>query len=110
MKIKKKLKVIIPSAVLVVGIVLAVIGLAMGAKGDYVKSLELTDFEANVPSSGVFNLDINVSLADLILRRTIFQSNFWIILLLIILLNSDMRLKNGIRQHLYPAFFISKGK
>ena len=42
MKIKKKLKVIIPSAVLVVGIVLAVIGLAMGAKGDYVKSLELT--------------------------------------------------------------------
>ena len=39
MKIKKKLKVIIPSAVLVVGIVLAVIGLAMGAKGDYVKSL-----------------------------------------------------------------------
>ena len=65
MKIKKKLKVIIPSAVLVVGIVLAVIGLAMGAKGDYVKSLELTDFEANVPSSGVFNLDINVSLADI---------------------------------------------
>lgn len=65
MKIKKKLKVIIPAAILVIGIVLAVIGLAMGAKSDYIKSLELTDFEANVPSSGVFNLDINVSMADL---------------------------------------------
>lgn len=65
MKIKKKLKVIIPSAVLVIGIILAIVGLATGAKENYIKSLNLTNFEANISSSGVFNLDINVSLADL---------------------------------------------
>lgn len=121
MKIKKKLKVIIPSAVLVVGIVLAVIGLAMGAKGDYVKSLELTDFEANVPSSGVFNLDINVSLADINIVCTndveefnIKADNISKQFLDYSTTNNTFKLryetKNGIRQHLYPAFFISKGK
>lgn len=65
MNIKKKLKVIIPSAVLIIGIILAIVGIAMGAKENYIKSLNLTNFEANVSASGIFNLDINVSLADI---------------------------------------------
>lgn len=64
MNIKKKLKIIIPAVILIIGIVLAAAGLISGAKSDYIKSLELTDFEANVSSSGVMNLDISVSLAD----------------------------------------------
>ena len=65
MNIKKKLKLIIPIIIFALGISLCIIGLAMGAVGDYKKNLELNDFEANIPVSNIFNLDINVPIADI---------------------------------------------
>ncbi|MBQ3565771.1 MAG: DUF4097 family beta strand repeat protein, partial [Oscillospiraceae bacterium] len=65
MKIKKKLTIIIPCTVILIGIILIVTGLAKGALTDYKNTLELTDFEANVPSGSIYNLDVDVSLADI---------------------------------------------
>ncbi len=65
MNIKKKLRIIIPSFLLVLGIVLCIIGLSMGAVSDYKKKLELNEFEANIPATDIFNLDIDVALSDI---------------------------------------------
>lgn len=63
-KNKFKFRIVISSVILVIGIILCIVGLAMGAVGDYKKNLALNNFEANVTASNIFNLDIDVSIAD----------------------------------------------
>lgn len=65
MKIKKKLRIIIPCSIIAVGIILIVTGLIKGAAKDYVSTLELNEFEANISSAGIYNIDIDVELANL---------------------------------------------
>ncbi len=65
MKIKKKLKIIIPLAIIAVGIVLIIVGFAKGAVKDYNNTLELNEFEANITAASVYNLDIDIALADI---------------------------------------------
>ncbi|MGN0613792.1 MAG: DUF4097 family beta strand repeat-containing protein [Porcipelethomonas sp.] len=64
MNIKKKLKIIIPGAMLVLGGLMIIAGLVSGAVGDYKNQLALTEFEANISPGNIFNIDIDVSLAD----------------------------------------------
>ena len=65
MKIKKKLKFIIPGIVILVGIILIIVGFSKGASSDYKKSLNLKDFEAKISSGSIFNIDVDVSIAHL---------------------------------------------
>lgn len=65
MNIKMKLRIIIPSILLVLGIILCIIGLSMGAVSDYKNKLELTEFEANISTTDILNLDIDVALSDI---------------------------------------------
>lgn len=71
MKIKKKLKFIVPSALIISGIILCIIALASGAISDYKKNLDLNELEANIPVSNISNLNIDVPIADV----SIFCSN-----------------------------------
>ncbi len=65
MKLKKKLKIIIPATITLLGIILIIVGFSKGAVGDYKKTLDLKTFEATIPKGSVYNLDVNVSLADI---------------------------------------------
>ena len=65
MNVKKYMKRLIPIVLLSAGIITSVTGLAMGAKKDYINAMNLTEFEANIPSGNIFNMDINVDIADL---------------------------------------------
>jgi len=65
MKLKNKLRVIIPCSVIAVGIILIIVGFIKGAAKDYVNALELNEFEANVSAAGIYNIDIDVELANL---------------------------------------------
>ncbi len=78
MSIKKKLRIIIPAIFLAFGVILCIVGLSMGAVGDYKKNLELNDFEANIPANGIFNLDLDVSLADVNIISSNDVENFYI--------------------------------
>lgn len=62
--IKKKLNLIIPIFIAAVGVVLIIIGLIGGAIKDYKKSLQLQDFEAALSAKNIYNLDVNVAIAD----------------------------------------------
>ena len=64
MKIKKKLKIIIPLIIIAIGAALIIVGLSKGAAKDYNNKLELNEFEANITASSIVNLDIDVSIAD----------------------------------------------
>ena len=61
---KKKLKIIIPIAIAAVGVLLILIGLLGGAVKDYKKSLKLQDFEAALSAKNIYNLDVNVAIAN----------------------------------------------
>lgn len=50
MRKKRLLKYIIPSLTMILGIIIAVIGISVGAKEDYIKQLNLTDIQAVVRS------------------------------------------------------------
>lgn len=65
MGIKKKKRIIIPSIVAAIGLILIITGLIKGAVGDYNSYLNLQDFEAVVQKGSVYNLDIDVSLANI---------------------------------------------
>lgn len=65
MNIKKKLKIIIPAVILALGIILIITGLAKGALNDYKKALDLSPFEAKLPVGNTYNLDIDISLANI---------------------------------------------
>lgn len=78
MNIKKKLRLIIPAVLLALGIIFCIVGLAMGAIDDYTKNLDLNDFEANIPVSNIFNLDIDIPIADVNIISSNDVSNFYI--------------------------------
>ncbi|MGN1481045.1 DUF4097 family beta strand repeat-containing protein [Porcipelethomonas sp.] len=65
MKLHKKIKRIIPFTLLAAGIIIAAAGLVSGAKNDYIQKMNLTEFEANVPSNNIFNMDIKSEIAEL---------------------------------------------
>lgn len=64
----KKLKpsVIIPLIALLLGIVIAISGLVMGAVKDYKANMNLRDFESYVETMGIMNFDISVDIADIV--------------------------------------------
>ena len=78
MKIKKKLKIIIPLIIIAIGAVLIIIGLSKGAVKDYNNKLELNEFEANVAAASIANLDIDVSIADVNIICTNDVTDFYI--------------------------------
>lgn len=64
MRKKRLLKYIIPSLTMILGIIIAVIGISVGAKEDYIKQLNLTDIQAVVDPDGIAGLDINITYTD----------------------------------------------
>ncbi len=70
MKNRKKLLVIMPLVIIMSGVLLGIIGLLGGAVSKYKEQLEFTDFEANIQSGSIFNLDIDISLANVNLIST----------------------------------------
>lgn len=78
MKIKKKLKIIIPLIIIAIGAVLIIVGLSKGAAKDYNNKLELNEFEANITASSIVNLDIDVSIADVNIICTNDVTDFYI--------------------------------
>ncbi len=78
MKIKKKLKIIIPLIIIAIGAALIIVGLSKGAAKDYNNKLELNEFEANITASSIVNLDIDVSIADVNIICTNDVTDFYI--------------------------------
>ena len=68
---QRKLFFLITGAVFLFGALLALIGLVSGAKADYDSKLKFCEFEANVPASNVYNLQIDSSMSDI----TVISSN-----------------------------------
>ena len=62
---QRKLFLLITGGVFLFGVLLALIGLVSGAKADYNSKLKFCEFEANVPSSNVYNLQIDSSMSDI---------------------------------------------
>lgn len=62
---KKLIKYAILTIIFIAGLVIASIGLSMGASEDYKKQLNITDIEAVVPAQDVLSLDINTDYSDL---------------------------------------------
>lgn len=79
MNIKKKLKIIIPAIVIALGIILVITGLAKGALTDYKSTLDLSSFEAKLPVGNTYNLDIDISLANVNVICTNDVSDFSIV-------------------------------
>lgn len=64
MKKTRLFKYIIPLFTLILGIIIVIIGIILGAKDEYIKQLNLTNIQSVVDSNGIAGLDINISYAD----------------------------------------------
>ncbi|MCM1228061.1 MAG: DUF4097 domain-containing protein [Clostridium sp.] len=62
---KKVMRYAILTLIFIAGLVIASIGLSMGASEDYKKQLNITDIEAVVPAQDVLSLDIDTDYSDL---------------------------------------------
>ena len=65
MRGQRKLFFMITGGIFLFGALLALIGLIAGAKSDYDSKLRFCEFEANIPASNVYNLQIDSSLSDI---------------------------------------------
>lgn len=120
MKNKRKLLLLIPLGLIVFGGILSIVGLVSGALGSYKSQLKFTDFEANISSSGVYNLDIDVELADINIISTNDETDFHIVahnvtksLIDYTTNNNTLRLRYGLKKWYnaiyYPAYWTEDG-